>query len=144
MIQKKTAKETPSVGPYADYMRTWLMMKISAQNAPTVFGRRRLAKEWSSYADAFGLSGYEEASDDKKDALTNDWENFLKDYCRLCLSDRTYGSTLFGLVRMKEDTIEEKLLNELNTITELFPERVGLKELFTPLHDAAAKVYASL
>ena len=144
MIQKKTNENTPAAGPYAAYMRLWLMMKISAQNAPTFFGRHRLVKEWMRYAQEFGLDNYEAASGEEKEALIAGWENFLKDYCRLCLADHTYGSTLFGLVKMKADTIEEKLLNELNTVSELFPERIGLKELFAPLHEAAARVYGEL
>ncbi|MBQ7676692.1 MAG: hypothetical protein IJT32_00515 [Lachnospiraceae bacterium] len=144
MIKKQKAGDLPAAGQYADYMRTWLMMKISAQNAPTVFGKRRLTREWEKYAAEFGLTGYADASDEEKEKRMSDWDGFLQDYCHLCLTDRTYGSTLFGIVPMKADTINEKLLNELNTITELFPERLGLKNLFAPLHEAAARVYAAL
>ena len=120
-------------GPYASYMRTWLMMKISAQNAPSLFGRRRLAREWKKYAAQFGLDRYAKADTEEKQRLEQDWKSFLKDYSQLCLNDHTYGSTLFGLIPLKSDSVEEKLRGELATVTKIFPERLGLEALFEPL-----------
>ncbi len=139
MIEK--TKENPAAGPYASYMRLWLMMKISAQNAPSLFGKRRLVREWLKYAEEFGLDRFPTASDAEKEQLINDWKGFLNDFCHLCLTDRTYGSTLFGLVPMKSDTVEEKLLNEIRTVTFFFPERLGLEETFAPLAGVAEEIY---
>ena len=125
------------------YLNAWLMMKVSAENSVTLFGKHLLKKEWEGYAKAFGLKDFASLPENKQQSLYADWVDFFKAYCTLCLTDHTYGSMLFGLIKAKDTDLKEKLAYELDRMSCIFPEKLGLKDLFAPLQKASEEAYYS-
>lgn len=126
------------------YLNAWLMMKVSAENSVTLFGKHLLKKEWEGYANAFGLKDFSSLPEEKQLSLKEEWVEFFKAYCHLCLTDHTYGSMLFGLIKAKDADLKEKLAYELDRMSCIFPEKLGLKELYAPLQKASEEAYHSV
>lgn len=126
------------------YLNAWLLMKVSAENSIPFLGKRHLRKEWEGYANTFGLLDYASLSEEKKTTQKNSWVEFFQFYGNLCLTDATYGSMLFGLIKAKDASVKEKLGYELDRICGIFPGELGLKELFMPLQEASEEAYFSL
>ena len=126
------------------YLNAWLLMKVSAENSVPFFGKRRLKKEWEGYAKTFGLIDYASFSEEKKTTQRTSWVEFFQFYGNLCLTDATYGSMLFGLIKAKDASVKEKLGYEFDRICSIFPEELGLKELYAPLQEASEEAYYSL
>ena len=126
------------------YLNAWLLMKVSAENSVTFLGKKRLVREWENYAKTFGLLDFESLSSAEQSALKENWRQFFTVYCDLCLNDPTYGSMLFGLIKAKDASVKEKIAYELNRILCLFPDKLGLIDLFVPLQEIAEEVYYSV
>ena len=119
------------------FLKIWLLMKISAENENPRVLKGRLKREWTGYAKDFGLTLFDALSPEEKENQTALWVDFFRYYTDLCMHDRTYGSTLFGLVSLKDHVVREKFANELHHTLSGFPEKIGLSELFQPLLAAA-------
>ncbi len=126
------------------YLNAWLMMKVSAENSVTLFGKHLIKKEWEDYAKTFGLKDFASLPENEQNTLYKDWVSFFEAYCTLCLTDHTYGSMLFGLIKAKDADLKEKLAYELDRMSCIFPEKLGLKEAFAPLQKASEEAYYSV
>jgi hypothetical protein len=126
------------------YLNAWLMMKVSAENSVTLFGKHLIKKEWEGYAKTFGLKDFASLPENEQNTLYKDWVSFFEAYCTLCLTDHTYGSMLFGLIKAKDADLKEKLAYELDRMSCIFPEKLGLKDVFAPLQKASEEAYYSV
>ena len=150
MITNQTAENQKGTLPSSltetqkTYLNAWLMMKVSAENSVTLFGKHLIKKEWESYAKTFGLKDFASLPENEQNTLYKDWVSFFEAYCTLCLTDHTYGSMLFGLIKAKDADLKEKLAYELDRMSCIFPEKLDLKEVFAPLQKASEEAYYSV
>ncbi len=129
---------------YKNYLKALILMKISAENDNPRFFKWRLKKEWLSYARDFGLPELPSLSEEEKEARKKDFTDFFLYYIDLCLHDKAYGSTLFGMISLKDATVREKMENELKNTLVIFPEKLGMEELFLPLFQASGEALLKL
>ncbi len=109
------------------FMRAFLMIK-SAQTGGGRLFREKQKRELLAYMEDLGLM-----LADTPPELEEEWGRFAEDYLENFLHSRSYGSTLFGMVQMKEDWVLQKLAEDLENITAAYPARFGLEKQFLPL-----------
>lgn len=145
MIQAKTTvtKETIAYDYPEIYLKNWLLMKIDTSSGVNFLQKKRLTKQWTAYAKDFGLVDFDSLSHEAQEELQEKWKAFFSHLIQMCHDDKTYNSTLFGMVPMKKDTLSEKIANELTIVTEGYPTKLGLEDLYLPLHQCAKEVYYS-
>lgn len=117
---------------YVDnFMKAFMLMKISADNGVTFFNKKKLIKEWRDYASLLMIDTYSKSNDQLKALIESEWYAFISQYILSCLNDKVYGSTLFGIMQMKDEALINKLVNELALLTRGFPDKLGLKDTFS-------------
>ena len=120
--------ETDKKGKQTDlYSRAFLTIR-SAEASGSLLFQGRLKKELLQCMEELGLT-----MDQIPEELTEEWKAFAKDYIEACLKSRAYGSTLFGMLPMKEDGVSLKLSEDLQVILYDYPRRFGLEDAFLPL-----------
>ena len=73
--------------------------------------------------------------------LRLEWKAFAKFWIETCLKDKSYASTVFGLVRMKDESLAKKLAQEIGDVCVFIPRTLGLEERAIPLRNAVVKAY---
>ena len=76
--------------------------------------------------------------------LRLEWKAFAKFWMETCIKDKSYSSTVFGLVRMKDETLAKKLAQEIGDVCVFIPRALGLEERAVPLRNAVVKAYELL
>ena len=109
------------------YSRAFLTIR-SAEASGSFLFQGRLKKELLQCMEELGLT-----LEQIPEELTEEWKVFAKDYIEACLRSRAYGSTLFGMVPMREDGVSLKLAEDLQVILFDYPRRFQLEDGFLPL-----------
>ena len=76
--------------------------------------------------------------------LRLEWKTFAKFWMETCIKDKSYSSTVFGLVRMKDETLAKKLAQEIADVCVFIPRALGLEERAVPLRNAVVKAYEEM
>ena len=101
-------------------IRAWLMIHAMSATKPGILGRKRLERELRGYLETL---------------FNCDARSFAHRYITLCLSSRSYGSTLMNLVPLSEGQTAEKLRKEIDTVLRDYPAFFGLADACAPLRD---------
>ncbi len=126
------------------FMQTWLYMRMSAENGITFFNKKKVPKNWEAYATTFGLYNYSSLSQEEQSLQRLEWKSFFLFYLESCKTDKTYSSKLLGFLPLSEDSLSEKVVQELNFVLEDFPKELEMDLLFQPLLQCAEEVYKKL
>ena len=129
---------------YTDlFVQSFLMMKVASSSGISYFQIKRQKKELIDNMSSLCILDFPVKDSMEQSLLEREWEAFLFTYCRICMSDHTYGSTLLGIIPMKKESISSKLANELEELTKKYPAQFDLSEDFHRFHELAARVFQS-
>ena len=123
------------------FMRSWMLMKVSATQAEEHWQEAALVKEWRGYMKNLLLADSDYADGLARELLCREWTAFFEQYLALCLHDRTFSTALSGTIHLSRNAIAEKIAAEWELLTEEFPEKLHLSEDFYDFHRCAADVY---
>ena len=76
--------------------------------------------------------------------LRLEWKAFAKFWMETCIKDKSYSSTVFGFVRMKDESLAKKLAQEIGDVCVFIPRTLGLEERAVPLRNAVVKAYEEM
>ena len=76
--------------------------------------------------------------------LRLEWKAFAKFWMETCIKDKSYSSTVFGFVRMKDESLAKKLAQEIGDVCVFIPRALGLEERAVPLRNAVVKAYEEM
>ena len=139
---EKRYQQNPKTGAMVDlFIHAWLMMKINASSGVSFLQKKRQLKELQQLEQQLCLTDGPAKSETEKQILADEWRAFAKFYYQSCISDETYGSTFFGIVPLKKDTVSYKLAKEIHKVLETYPDLFGRKETFEPLNRIFKEVY---
>ncbi|MBE5858880.1 MAG: hypothetical protein E7301_01980 [Butyrivibrio sp.] len=65
-------------------------------------------------------------------------------YLYSCADSKTYGSTLFGMIPMKDKQVAMKIYLDIKKVSVDVPEKYGLSDIALPLKEALEASFASL
>ena len=140
-------------------IRAWLMIHAMSAVKPGIFTRKKAERELREHlatlgvdcagvdntGDGSAVSGINNTGDgsvvsgiidtENRSSVLSKWHDFAHRYIDLCLSSRSYGSTLMNLVPLSNGQTEDKLRKEIDTVLRDYPAHFGLAEACAPLRD---------
>lgn len=120
---------------YTDaFMHTWLMILAEGKQSLNFLNRSSRTKDMKKHASELFL-------DQPDSAVTAEWRNFTSALIHLHADDRTYSSTIFGLIPLRDNGVASQIADEIQHATCIIPSRFGLKEQFAPLHTIMIAVF---
>jgi hypothetical protein len=129
--------------PADGFLGLWMMMEYNCSAGPGLFGMniKKARKEVGRGLEKLKIREYYEKGGLYRELLDRELQHMVRTYMNLCKTDRTYNSTLFGLMKMKEEQSAGKLKNDVNAIITRFPRDLQMEEELKPVIDAAKTVY---
>ena len=113
------------------FMLAWMMMKADSENTPLF--RKKKQQEFTKYLKELCLIDYEPENEAEQQVLTEEWTDFARRYLSSCAESRTYCSTFFGLVPIRDEAVARKIAEEIDLITKKYPASLGFPQALLPL-----------
>ena len=119
-------------GTRADgYLALWMAMEYSKDTAGKLFGLKRARKEIEKNLARLKF----------REMLYRECCHMVKTYMELCEKDKTYNTTLCGIVPISEKSAKSKLQKDVYTTAIVFPEEINMQEELEMITKAAREAY---
>lgn len=137
LLKKRYCDKKGRVTNVDNFMAAWVDLEAVPRTLKLLGGKKRGLKLLMDAADRLLLTEDKSQWEDwKKDILQSEYEHLIRQYVTICQDDRMYTGIINGYVKMKDSTIQQKLIDDLNTIIIDIPEALGATEVFQPLRKA--------
>ncbi len=120
------------------FMQAWLMLKIESDTKPNLLTRKGKEKVLRRYISALMLE--EESSP----LLTAERAHFARTLIRIFCTSRSYSTTAFGLMTMKDEWTANRIASEIDAVTRLYPSLFHAEDIFLPLREELIKAYTTM
>lgn len=122
------------------YMFSWLNILICGRAGIHFWNKKSLKKEVAELLDIFHLSE-EEAGESLVELRKSEWESFASFWIETCVGDKSYSSTVFGFLRMSDESLAKKMGREIANAMVFIPRALGLEEKAKPLKEVFMQCY---
>ena len=122
------------------YMFSWLNILICGRAGIHFWNKKSLKKEVAELLDIFHLSE-EEAGESLVELRKSAWESFASFWIETCVGDKSYSSTVFGFLRMSDESLAKKMGREIADAMVFIPRALGLEEKAKPLKEVFMQCY---
>ncbi len=126
------------------FLHAWMMIKASAAAGVSFLTKRKSAKELENYMNLLLLTAEAQSDIPERDLLIAEWQDFARSFIASCVGSKSYCSTLFGFIPIKDATVAEKLAAEILLVTRDYPAQFGQTDAFTPLHVIMHEAFCSM
>ena len=128
------------------YMYSWMNILIAGRTGIHFWNRRAVKKELDKLLDIFvpdgKMEGQTEGGADALSALRQkEIECFALLWLENCVKDKSYGSTVFGMIRMSDESLSRKMAEEIGEVLLFIPAAVGLEEKARPVKEVFLELY---
>ena len=125
-----------------DYaIRGWVQMKFLPEVARGWFSRKKLGDRAKEILDDFGFGVCEKYGALGREILYKELCNTARVYIKLCQTDKTYASVIFGIGKMRKEKLVAKIGEDIVTVTYSIPKEIGMIKEFEQLAQAAKAVF---
>lgn len=140
ILQKRYPQEPRIQGKRRDnFIAAWMLLMITGRTGVNFLNRKRTEREIRSCLRDFGLLDFPQ-----DDLLRAEWRDFAALWIRTCAQDKAYSSTAFGMLRLKDSTLAEKILSEINEVTLRIPQKFGLEQKVLPLREIMLAAFSRM
>ena len=87
---------------------------------------------------------YAPENETEQAVLLTEWENFAKVLLASCTGSKTYCSTLFGIVPIKDASVARKIAEEIDFVTRTYPQKLELADEFAPFREVMVNTYCNM
>lgn len=126
------------------FLHAWMMIKASAAAGVSFLTKRKSAKELENYMNLLLLTAEAQADIAEHGLLIAEWQDFARSFIASCVGSKSYCSTLFGFIPIKDATVAEKLAAEILLVTRDYPAQFGQADAFVPLHEIMHEAFCSM
>ena len=140
LLEKRYGKDKKSDA----FMKAWMMIKASGAAGISFFNKRHLQKELKQYMKDLCLLDYTPENETERAILLNEWKNFAKVLLASCTGCKTYCSTFFGIVPIKDASVARKIAEEIDFVTRTYPEKLELADEFAPFREIMVNTYCNM
>lgn len=112
------------------FTAAWMDLLIDSRMGISFLNKSRVKKDVTRCLRDLLVIDY-----DVDDILLLEWTNFSEFWIKSCVNDKTYDSTAFGLLRLSDKRLGNKIASEIIDVTYTLPARFGYEEACTPLRD---------
>lgn len=145
---KKDASEMEISEEVKPLLRAWILLH-SSYSSGGFLAKKRQIKDLQEFMKVFRLQEHVCADStaalaEESNEATSLWQSFFETLITMNSEDKSYASTIFGMVAMNNSNLYTKIASEILLLTKHFPESV-LKQsdadLFIPLCECGKEVF---
>ena len=127
-------------GQSVDYfIRGWMTLRFLANSSKSLFFKRKNKRELESLRADWQFDLAEEYGETGQKVLYQEFCQLTRVYLDLCQKDKNYGSILFGIGHIKEDSLMGKIGRDIYTVAYEVPQEYGVAEELRLFTDAASR-----
>ncbi len=123
------------------YLALWMAMEFAKDTAGKLFGAKRARKEIEKNLDRLKFKELQEKSELHRELLYRECCHMVKTYMELCEKDKTYNTTLFGIVPINEKNAKNKIQSDIYRTAVRFPEEINMQQELGIITRAAREAY---
>lgn len=123
------------------YMYSWMNILIAGRTGIHFWNRRAVKKELDKLLDIFVPDGKMEEQAELSQLRRREIECFALLWLENCVKDKSYGSTVFGMIRMSDESLSRKMAEEIGEVLLFIPTAVGLEEKARPVKEVFLELY---
>ena len=125
-----------------DYaIRGWVNIKFLPEVARGWFTKKKLSDKVEEILADLGHDVCEKYGSRGMELWFKELCHTVRVYIDLCINDRSYGSVLFGLGKMKKERLVAKIGEDIVAVTYSIPKEIGKLNEFEQLAQAAKTVF---
>lgn len=125
------------------FMLAWLIIKSAAVAKDTILIKKQ-HRELEGYLDDLCLRSFPSASPAMRQVLEEEWLDLARRYIISCSKSKNYSSTFFGIIPLNDDIVAQKLADEIDLVTRIYPDKFGFEKDFLPLRRMFMDAYFQL
>ena len=122
------------------FLGLWMVMEFNRNAGGKMFGKGREKKEILKELEKNRIMEFLEQSELSKQIIYRECYHLVNMYCELCETDKSYGSTLFGLFSMKENDLKAKVKADLYETGIQLAQELEMEKELAPIVKAAQEV----
>lgn len=127
-------------GQSVDYfIRGWMTLRFLLNSPKSFMFKKKARKELDNVKKDWKFDLAAEYGEAGQKVLYQELCNLTRVYLDLCQKDRNYGSILFGLGRVKEETLMSKIGRDIYSVAYEIPQLIGAEEELKLFTDAATR-----
>ena len=136
-IDKSEAGDTRADG----YLGLWMTMEFNRNSGSRFFGTRSAKKEIGKYLTKLKFQEIQEKGGLYQELLYRECCHMVLVYMDLCQTDKSYNTTLCGLIHIKEDSAKSKLQRDIRETAVDLPGTLGMESELGIITRAAREIY---
>ena len=111
-----------------NFMKLWLDLEFYSQKTNSIFGVKNAAKEIKRDIDSLGYQEMQEYGELGLTMLYQELVQAGRYYFNLCASDRNYTTELFGIKKISDERIVDKITGDVYRVCYMTPKAFKLQE----------------
>lgn len=123
------------------YMYGWMNILIAGRTGIHFWNRKAVKKELEKLLDIFVPDGKTKEQAELSQLRRREIECFALLWLENCVKDKSYGSTVFGMIRMSDESLSRKMAEEVGEVLLFIPAAVGLEEKVRPVREVFLELY---
>ena len=123
------------------YLGLWMTMEFNRNSGSRFFGTRSAKKEIGKYLTKLKFQEIQEKGGLYEELLYSECCHMVLVYMDLCQTDKSYNTTLCGLIHIKEDSAKSKLQRDIRETAVDLPGTLGMESELGIITRAAREIY---
>ena len=123
------------------YLGLWMTMEFNRNSGSRFFGTRSAKKEIGKYLTKLKFQEIQEKGGLYEELLYRECCHMVLVYMELCQTDKSYNTTLCGLIHIKEDSAKSKLQRDIRETAVDLPGTLGMESELGIITRAAREIY---
>ena len=123
------------------YLGLWMTMEFNRNSGSRFFGTRSAKKEIGKYLTKLKFQEIQEKGGLYEELLYRECCHMVLVYMDLCQTDKSYNTTLCGLIHIKEDSVKSKLQRDIRETAVDLPGTLGMESELGIITRAAREIY---
>lgn len=123
------------------YLGLWMTMEFNRNSGSRFFGTRSAKKEIGKHLTKLKFQEIQEKGGLYEELLYRECCHMVLVYMDLCQTDKSYNTTLCGLIHIKEDSAKSKLQRDIRETAVDLPGTLGMESELGIITRAAREIY---
>jgi hypothetical protein len=137
-------KENSEVEPgsKADgFLGLWMSMEFNQDAAGRLFGAKSARRELTKQLEKLEFARFQTGDELHQELLYRECCHMVKTYMELCETDKSYNTTLFGILSVSKDKAKEKLKTDVYKTAVALPGAIHMEQELGIITRAAKEMY---
>lgn len=126
------------------FMEAWMMTLVTGRSSINFFNRRFVEKQVRNNLSALMIGTEDEDNIVYDPILAAEWSDFAARLIRACAEDKNYGSTAFGMIHLKDETLLDKIASEIDEVTHRIPLRFHMEKQCRQFRNVVRETFSAI